>query len=64
MPEQLNGKARHQETKKKKNKSYIVYCTHTLGSANVKVHNIFHGRNNITYSTDCKYRTTATLYAL
>ena len=35
-------------------------CTHTAESANVKVHNIFHGRNNTTCSTDCKYRTAAT----
>ena len=26
--------------------------------------NIIHGRNNITYSTDCKCRTAATLYTL
>jgi len=30
----------------------------------VKVHNIFHLRNNITCSTNCKYRTAATLYTL
>jgi hypothetical protein len=43
-----------------------ILCTaqHTAGSANAKVHNIFHGRNNITCSTNCKYRTAATLYAL
>jgi len=33
-------------------------------SANVKVHNIFHRQNNVTCSTNCKYRTAATLYAL
>jgi hypothetical protein len=37
---------------------------HTAESANVKVQNIFHGRNNITCSTDCKYRTAATLYTV
>jgi hypothetical protein len=26
--------------------------------------NIFHGQNNITCSTNCKYRTAATLYTL
>ena len=41
--------------------SHIVQCTQTAGSANVKVQNIFHGRNNITCSTECKYRTAATL---
>jgi hypothetical protein len=36
--------------------------THTTESANVKVHNIFYGRNNITCSTNCNNRTAATLY--
>jgi len=30
-------------------------------NCDVKVQNIFHFRNNITCSTDCKYRTAATL---
>ena len=30
-------------------------------SVNVKVQNVFHGRNNITYSTNSKYRTATTL---
>jgi hypothetical protein len=38
--------------------------THTAGSADVKVQNIFHGRNNITCSINCKYRTAATLYSV
>jgi hypothetical protein len=42
--------------------SHIRHCTHTAESADVKVQNIFPGRNNITCSTDCKYRTAATLY--
>jgi len=33
-----------------------------VDSANVKVQNIFDGPNNITCSTDRKYRTAATLY--
>ena len=61
IPEQLTGKARHQETTRN---SHIGHCTHSLGSENVKVQNIFHGRNNITCSTDCKYRTAATLCTL
>jgi hypothetical protein len=44
--------------------SHIGHCTHTADSANVKVQNIFHGWNNITCSTNCKYRTAATLYTL
>jgi len=31
---------------------------------NVKVQNVFHGRNNITCDRNCKYRTAATLYTL
>ena len=36
----------------------------TTKSANVKLRNIFHMLNNITCSTNCKYRTAATLYTL
>jgi hypothetical protein len=42
----------------------VTAHTQTAGSADVKVQNIFHGRNNITCSTHCKYRTAATLYAV
>jgi hypothetical protein len=38
--------------------------THTAESANVKVHNILHGRNNITCGTNCKYRTATILHTL
>ena len=48
----------------KKKKSHIGRCKHTAESANLKVQNTFHGRNNITCSADCKYRTAATLYTL
>jgi phage pi2 protein 07 len=34
--------------------SHIWHCTQTVGSANVKVQNIFHWRNNITCNTNCK----------
>ena len=33
-----------------------------MDGANVNVQNIFHGRNNVTSNTNCKYRTAATLY--
>jgi hypothetical protein len=36
----------------------------TMESAKVKVQNIFDGRNNITCSTNCKYRTAGTLCTL
>jgi len=40
--------------------SHIDHCTRTAESADVKVQNVFRGRNNITCSRDCKYRTAAT----
>ena len=52
------------EIKKLQKNSHIVHCTQTAGSADVKVLNIFHGLNNITCSTDCKYRTAVTLYTV
>ena len=56
-----NGPGKHEIKELQKN-SHIGRCTQTAGSANVKVQIIFHGRNNITYSTNCKYRTAVTLY--
>jgi len=47
-----------------KKKRHIGHDTLTMESANAKVQNIFHGLNNITCSTNCKYRTAATLYTL
>ena len=49
--------------KEKKRNSRNVHCTLTTANVNVDVQNIFHGRNNITCSTACKYRAAATLYA-
>ena len=45
-------------------KTAILCTAHTLtaGSATVKVPSIFNMGNNMTCSTDCKYRTAATLY--
>ena len=54
-------RARNQGTTKD---SHIGHCTHTAESANVNIQNIFNMRNNITCSTNCKYRTAATLYTL
>jgi len=51
-----------QEIKELQKNSHIWHCTRTTERDNVKVQNIFHGRNNITCSINCKYRTTATLY--
>jgi len=44
--------------------NHIRHCTHTLGSTNVKVQYIFRMQNNITCSTNCKYRKAATVYTL
>ena len=41
--------------KELQNNSHTGHCTHTAGSANVKVQNILHWQNNITCSTNCKY---------
>ena len=61
IPKQRTGKARNEGTAKS---SHIGHWTHTTESANIKVHNIRHGRNNITCRANCKYRTAATLYTL
>ena len=49
-----------QEIKELQTNSHIVHCKQTAGCANVKIENIFQGRNNITCGRDCKYRTAAT----
>jgi len=54
--EQHNGQAWNQGTTKKQ--------PHTSESTNLKEVNIFHTWNNITCSTNCRYRTAATLYTL
>jgi hypothetical protein len=59
--EMITGKARNQGITETK---HIVHCTQTAGSDNVKVQNIFYGRNNITCNTNCKYRTVAILNIL
>ena len=35
--------------------SHFGRCTHTTDNVNVKVPNIFHGRNTSTCNTNCKY---------
>jgi hypothetical protein len=52
------------EIKEIQKQPYWALHTHTAGSADVKVQNIYRGRNNITCSTNCKHRTAATLYTL
>ena len=55
---------KHEIKELQKKNSHIGHCTHTTESVKVNVQNIFHGRNNIISSTDCKYRTAATLDTL
>lgn len=61
VPEEQTGKARNQESTKN---SHIVHRTLTEVNADVKVQNMFNLRNNITCTTNCKYRTTVTLFTL
>jgi len=60
VPEQHTGEST--KLKNCKKNSHIGHCTQTAGSADVTVQNIFNMRNNITCSTNCKYRTAVTLY--
>ena len=61
IPEQHIGKARNQWTTEY---FHISHCTHTAENTDVKVQNIFKMRINVTFSTNCKYRTAVTLYTL
>ena len=58
----IPGKHEIKEMQKKKKNSHTGHCTHTMGRNNVKVQNIFHWRNSITYGTNCKCGTGAILY--
>jgi hypothetical protein len=57
-PSNIPGK---QEIKELQKNSHIGHCTHITGRANVKVQNMFHGRNNMACSTNCR---AATLHVL
>jgi hypothetical protein len=59
-----NMPGKYEIKKIQKKTAHCALPSRTAGSADVKVQNIFHGRNNITCSTDCEYRTAATLYSL
>ena len=50
----------HEIKELQKKNNHFGNCTHTVESANVKVQNIFNGRNNITSRTNCKHRISAT----
>ena len=60
----LSNTEEKQEIQEIQKNCHIVHCAHTAASADVKVQNTFQGRNNITCSTNCEYRTAATLYTL
>ena len=64
LKQYLNNIPGKHEIKGMQKNSHFGHCTQSAGSADVKVQTIFHGRNNITCSTDCKYRTAATLYTV
>ena len=64
LRQNLSNITEKHEMKEIQKHSHIGLCTHTTESTNLKVQNGFHGRNNITCSTTCKYRTAATLYPL
>jgi hypothetical protein len=49
------------EVKELQKNTHIEHCTHTAESANAKVQNVLHWRDNITCSTDCRYRIATTL---
>jgi len=55
---------KHEIKEMLKKNSHIVHCTQTAERDNVRIQNIFHRRNNITCSTNCKYRTAETIYTL
>ena len=59
-----NITGKHEIKELQKTAIYWALHTQTVGSANVKVQDVSLGRNNITCSTDCKYRTAATLYTV
>ena len=58
-----NIPGKHEIKELQKNR-HIRHCTPPAVSANVKVQKIFNGRNDYTCSTNCKYRTAATIYIL
>jgi hypothetical protein len=60
----LSNRPGKHEMKELQKTSHIGQCTHTAGSTDINVQNILHGRNNITRSTNCKYKTAATLYTV
>ena len=64
LREYLSNVPGKHEIKELQKTAILCSCTQTAGSANVKAQDIFHRRNNITCSTDCKYRRAATLYTL
>ena len=64
LRQNLSNISRNHEIKELQKNSHIEHCTHNSESADVKVQNIFQGRNNVTCSIDCKYRTAATLYTM
>jgi hypothetical protein len=57
-----NRPEKHEIKELQKQPYWALHTYRNAGSADVTVQNIFHVRNNITCSANCKYRTAATLY--
>jgi hypothetical protein len=62
VPHKEEEEEEEDNNNKLQKKSHIGHCPHYSGRTNIKVQNIFHGRNSITCSENCEYRTAATLY--
>ena len=60
VPEQRTGE--NMKLWNYRKQPYWALQTQTAGSANVKVQNTFHGRNNITCGTNCNYEIATALY--
>jgi len=50
------------EIKELQKTAHTGHCKHTAGNADVEIRNVFNVRSILTGSTNCKYRTAATLY--
>jgi hypothetical protein len=62
LSQYLSNIPREHENKELEKSSHIGHYTRTANSADVKLQNVFYGRNNFTCSTNCKDRTATTLY--
>jgi hypothetical protein len=52
------------EIKEQQKTGHIGHCTYSAGGSNLKYKTLLHGPNNITCSTDCKYRAATKQYTI